>query len=405
MEHKNKPSITANFSYLPLEETLEIAPKRESLFIGIPREDDFPENRVALTPSAVNVLVNNGHEVWIEHNAGAKSYYSDNDYSEAGAKIVMDKKELFGANIILKTAPISNLEANLCKPNQMVISPIHLPSLSLESIKQLQEKKIIAIALGSIQDEGGYYPIVRSMSEIAGVYAINIAAQLLSNNGGGKGVLLGSVSGVPPAKVVIIGAGVVAQTAARTAKGLGAQVQVFDNNLYKLMRLQRHLQQYCATSIIDPLQLSKDLMEADVLIGALKPINGITPMVVTADMVSHMKAGSIIVDVSIDNGGCIETSEITTLENPTYKKYDVIHYCVPNMTSGVARTASSSISNILLPILLDCGKYGGSEGILYYKKGLRNGVYIYKGMLTHGGLAKKFNLKHTDIDLLIHSVQ
>ena len=186
MEQKKKPNITASFSYLPLEETLEIVPKKESMFIGIPREEDFPEKRVALTPSAVSVLVNNGHQVWVEHNAGANAFYFDNDYSEAGAKICYDKKELFSANIIIKTAPISDEEANYCQPNQMVISPIHMPSLNLESIKKLQEKKIIGIALGSIQDDAGYYPIVRSMSEIAGVYAINMAAQLLSNIHGEK---------------------------------------------------------------------------------------------------------------------------------------------------------------------------------------------------------------------------
>ncbi len=401
MDIKIKPAITASFSYLPLEETLEVIPKKENLFIGIPREDDFPEKRVALTPSAVSVLINNGHEVWVEHNAGANAFYFDNDYSEAGAKICYSKQELFTANLIIKTAPISNVEAELCQPNQIIISPIHIPSLTSDSIKKIQEKKIIGIALGSIQDDAGYYPIIRSMSEIAGVYAMNMASQLLMNNNAGKGVLLGSVSGVPSSKVVIIGAGVVAQTAARIAKGLGAMVKVFDNNIYKLMRLQRHLSQYCDTSVIDPALLAKDLMEADVVIGALKPKNGITPMVVTEEMVSHMKSGSVIIDVSIDCGGCFETSEITTHENPTFKKYDVIHYCVPNMTSGVARTASHSISNILMPLLLEFSKYGGTEGMLYHKKGLRNGVYLYKGIVTSASLAQKLHVNHQDIHLLI----
>jgi len=405
MEQKKKPNITASFSYLPLEETLEIVPKKESMFIGIPREEDFPEKRVALTPSPVSVLVNNGHQVWVEHNAGANAFYFDNDYSEAGAKICYDKKELFSANIIIKTAPISDEEANYCQPNQMVISPIHMPSLNLESIKKLQEKKIIGIALGSIQDDAGYYPIVRSMSEIAGVYAINMAAQLLSNIHGGKGILLGSVSGVPATQVVIIGAGVVAQTAARIAKGIGAQVKVYDNNIYKLMRLQRHLGQYCSTSVLDPAELAKDLYQADIVIGALKPKNGITPIVVSEDMVSNMKSGSVIVDVSIDCGGCVETSEITTHEHPTFKKYDVVHYCVPNIPSGVARTASNSISNILMPLILECSKLGGCDGMVYHKKGLRHGVYLYKGTLTSSSLGKKFNIKHTDIELIITSHQ
>jgi alanine dehydrogenase len=237
------------------------------------------------------------------------------------------------------------------------------------------------------------------------VYAINIASQLLSSSNEGKGVLLGSVSGVPSSNVVIIGAGVVAQNAARIAKGLGASIKVFDNNIYKLMRLQRHLGHYCNTSVIDPNQLEKDLKEADVVIGALKPKNGITPIVVSEEMVSHMKAGSVIVDVSIDCGGCIETSSITTHENPTFKKYDVIHYCVPNMTSAVARTASHSISNILMPLILEFSKMGGYEGMLYYNKGLRNGVYLYKGTITSSALAKKLQLPYTSIDLLTTGYQ
>jgi alanine dehydrogenase len=405
MDYKSITSGLSSFSYLPLEETLEIVPKKEQLFIGIPREDSFPEKRVALTPSAVQVLISNGHQVWIEHNAGEKAFYFDHDYSEIGAKICYDKTELFTADIILKTAPISEKELDLCKPNQLIISPVHLPTMSSEFINKLMSKKIIAVNLGSIKDDAGYYPIVRSMSEICGAYAIQVAAQYLSGNYGGKGLLMGAVAGVPPVEVVIIGAGVVAETAARCAKGLGATVKVFDNNLYKLMRLQRHLGNHCFTSVIEPNLLAKALTEADVLIGALKPKNGITPIVVSDEMVSNMKSGSVIVDVSIDNGGCIETSEITTHENPIYKKYDVTHYCVPNMASGVARTASNSISNVLMPLLLECSKMGGSEGMIYHRPGFRNGVYIYKGMLTSGALSKKFNLKYTDINLIITSNQ
>jgi alanine dehydrogenase len=401
----SKSIVTPSFSYLPLEETLEIVPKKESLFIGLPREDAFPEKRVALTPSAVRVLVANGHQVYIEHRAGESAFYYDNDYSEAGAKICYEKQEVFGANIIVKTAPISMAELELCKPNQTIISPLHLPAVSAEFLEHLMAKKIIAVGLGSIKDDAGYYPIVRSMSEICGTYAVHIAAQYLSGNYGGKGQLLGAVAGVPPAEVVIIGAGVVAQTAARCAKGLGALVKVFDNNLYKLMRLQRHLGHQCYTSVIEPNLLAESLEKADVLIGALKPKNGITPVVVNEDMVSRMKAGSVIVDVSIDCGGCVETSEITTHEDPVFKKYDVTHYCVPNMASGVARTASNSISNILMPLLLECSKMGGAEGMIYHKDGFRNGVYIYKGMLTSSALASKFHLKFTDLNLIMTSNQ
>lgn len=405
MDFGSKISGLSSFSYLPLEDVLEIAPKKESIFIGLPREDAFPEKRVALTPSAVKVLISNGHQVWIEHNAGEKSFYFDHDYSEVGAKICYDKKELFEANIILKTAPISESELDLCKANQMIICPVHLPTMSADFLNKLMAKKIIAVNLGSIKDDAGYYPIVRSMSEICGAYAIQIAAQYLSGNYEGKGLLMGAVAGVPPIEIVIIGAGMVAETAARCAKGLGAIVKIFDNNLYKLMRLQRHLGNQCFTSVIEPNLLATTLTQADVLIGALKPKNGITPIVVSEEMVSNMKSGSVIVDVSIDNGGCIETSEITTHENPIFKKYDVTHYCVPNMASGVARTASNSISNILMPLLLECSKMGGAEGMVYHREGFRNGVYIYKGMLTSSALSKKFSIKYTDINLLLTSNQ
>jgi alanine dehydrogenase len=393
--------INTSFNYLPLEETVEVSRKAEQLFIGIPCEDTFAENRVAITPGAVNILVNNGHTVWIEHDAGAKSFYFDNDYSEAGAKIVYNKKEVFEADIILKTAPISDDEIGVCKMGQMIISPIHMPAISDGSIKRLIEKKVIAIALGSIKDDAGNYPIVRAMGEIAGGYSILAASKYLSSTHEGKGILLGGVTGVPPAQVTILGAGTVGTNAARTAIGLGAEVKVFDNNIYKLMRMQNNLKQNVFTSVIDINLLSQALVHTDVLIGALKPKNGITPVVVSDSMVSHMKAGSVIIDVSIDCGGCVETSHITSHELPTFKKYDVIHYCVPNMASDVSRTASNSISNILMPILLECGKQGGTEGMLLNKSGFRNGVYLYKGLLTSETLAKKLNIKYSNLELLL----
>ncbi|MFM2386885.1 MAG: hypothetical protein RL660_1642 [Bacteroidota bacterium] len=398
----SKVLISTSFNYLPLEETLEVGRKNEQLFIGIPCEDTFAENRVALTPGAVSILVSNGHTVFVEHNAGAKSFFFDTDYSEVGAKIVYNKKEIFEANIILKTAPITDVEVEFCKLGQLIISPIHLPALSVDSIKKLIDKKIIAIALGSIKDDAGNFPIVRAMSEIAGGYSILVASKYLSNTHDGKGILLGGVSGVPPAQVTILGAGTVGFNAARTAIGLGAEVKVFDNNIYKLMRLQNNLRQNIYTSVIDLNILANALKGTDVLIGALKPKNGITPVVVSEDMVSNMKAGSVIIDVSIDCGGCVETSDITSHEQPTYKKYDVIHYCVPNMASAVSRTASNSISNVLMPILLECGKQGGPEGMLANKTGFRNGVYLYKGLLTSETLAKKLGLKYSNLELLIN---
>lgn len=396
-----KPLVSASFSYVPLEETLELVPKRKQLFIGIPRETDFVDNRVALTPEAVSVLVNNGHQVLVEHSAGEGSFYFDSDYSEAGARIVYEKAELYRAQTIIKSAPISEAESRLLQPNQVVISPIHLPFLKPDILETMIQKKIIAIAFESIKDDSGTYPVVRSMSEIAGSYAMLTAAKYLSNIHQGKGVLLGGVSGIPPAQVLIIGAGIVGEFAARTALGLGASVKVFDNSIYRLMRIQNNIGHRIYTSVIEPVTLAEELANTDVALGALKPVNGITPMVVTEEMVSQMKAGSVIVDVSIDRGGCFETSRVTSHENPVYREYDVIHYCVPNIASGVSRTASRAISNVLMPIMLQCGHLGGMESVIQQKKGIRNGVYLYKGCVTNAPIAKRFNQKYTDLDLLL----
>ena len=398
-----KPYISPSFSYVPLEETLQIAPKKKQLFIGIPKETSFQENRVALTPEAVSVLVNDGHHVAVEHTAGEGSFYYDNDYSEAGAHIVYDKAELYKATIIIKSAPISDEEAGLLQPNQVVISPIHMPMLKAEIMEHLLAKKIIGIAFESIKDDAGTYPIVRSMSEIAGNYAIIMAARYLANTDNGKGVLMGGISGVPPAKVLIIGAGVVGEFAARAAFGLGASVKIFDNSIYRLMRLQNNIGRRCFTSVLEPVTLAEELMSADVAVGALKPINGITPVVVSDQMVSNMKAGSVIIDVSIDRGGCFETSRPTSHEKPIFKKYDVVHYCVPNIPSAVSRTASRAISNVLMPILQQCADIGGMEDIILAKSGIRRGVYMYKGCVTNAPIAKKFNFKYTDLDLLLAS--
>jgi alanine dehydrogenase len=396
-----KPYISPSFSYTPLEETLQVLPRRKQLFIGIPKENSFQENRVALTPEAVLVLVNSGNDVAVEHNAGEGSFYFDSDYSEAGARIVYDKADLYKATTIIKSAPVSEDEAALLQPNQVVISPIHLPVLKASILEQMLAKKIIAIAFESIKDDANTYPIVRSMSEIAGSFAILTAAKYLSNVHHGKGVLLGGISGVPPVKVLIIGAGVVGEYAARAAFGLGASVKIFDNSIYRLMRLQNNIGRRCFTSVLEPITLAEELANADVAVGAIKPVNGITPMVVTEQMVSNMKPGSVIIDVSIDRGGCFETSRMTSHENPVYKKHEVIHYCVPNIASGVARTASRAISNVLMPILQQSADMGGVEDIIFAKSGIRNGVYIYKGCITNAPIAKRFGFKYTDLDLLL----
>jgi alanine dehydrogenase len=251
-----------------------------------------------------------------------------------------------------------------------------------------------------MEDEGGHIPVVRSMSEIAGNTAILIAAELLSNVNEGKGLMLGGLSGVNPTNVVILGAGTVGEYATRAALGLGASVLIFDKSISKLRRLQDILFTRMATSVVQPKVLEKALKRADVVIGAVRATEGRTPCIVTEEMVQGMKPGSVIVDVSIDQGGCFETSEVTTHEKPTYKKYGIVHYCVPNIASRVSRTASFSLSNIFLPTLVQMGEEGGVEQMIRQHVGVRSGLYIYHGTLTNRGVGEWFELPYKNIDLI-----
>lgn len=400
---QQKPIVSTSFSYETLEETLDIKPKGAQLHIGIPKEIAFQENRIALTPDAVGVLVSNGHQVTIEHNAGEASHFADKDYSEAGAKIVYHREEVYKAPILVKSAPVIDEELPLLQHGQMIISPIHLSILKAELLQKMMDKRITAISFENLKDDSGTYPIVRSMSEIAGSAVMLIAAQYLSSANHGKGVLLGGISGIAPTKVIIIGAGIVGEYAARAALALGASVKVFDNSVYRLKRLQNNIGHRLWTSVIEPRLLAKQLKTCEVAVGALGSQTGRTPIVISEEMVSGMRPGSVIIDVSIDRGGCFETSEITTHENPVYRKYGVIHYCVPNIPSGFARTASQAISNVLMPLLLDAGDDGGFEKMVWHQIHLRSGIYMFKGALTNFYLSERFNLKYTDLNLLIAS--
>ena len=398
-----KPYISSSINYETLEETLDIKPQTSSLFIGIPKEEAFQENRIALTPDSVAVLVSNGHRVVVEHKAGEGAHFSDQDYSEAGAKIASGKKEVFESDLIIKSAPVSDQELELLKVNQTIISPIHLPVMKTHILEKMMEKRITALSFENLKDDSGHNPIVRSMSEIAGSAVMLIAGQYLGSANNGKGVLLGGISGIPPTKVIIIGAGIVGEYAARTALAVGGSVKIFDNNIYKLKRLQNNMGARLWTSVIEPKILAKQLKTCDVAVGALSSSGGRTPIVVSEEMVSQMRTGSVVVDVSIDRGGCFETSEITSHEKPVITKYGVIHYCVPNIPSGFARTASQAVSNVLMPLLLEIGDEGGLEKLVWHKFNIRSGIYLFKGSLTNIHLSQRFNLKYTDLNLLIAS--
>ena len=385
---------------LPQEEKLEIGKHKSDLFIGIPKETSYQERRICLTPDAVSSLVSHGHRVMIESDAGKNASFSDKEYADAGAEVTKDTKKVFSCPIILKVEPPTLEEIEMMNLEAILISAIQLKTQKKDYFEALAKKKITSLAFEFIKDSDGSYPAVKSLSEIAGTASVLIAAELMINNNDGKGLLFGNITGVPPTEVVILGAGTVAEYAVRTALSLGANVKVFDNSITKLRRLQNTLNQRIFTSTIHDKALLKALRRCDVAIGALKGENR-TPIVVTETMVEHMKKGAVIVDVSIDTGGCFETSEVTTHEHPTFIKNNVIHYCVPNIPSRYSKTASISISNIITPTLINIAEDGGIEAAIRCNKGLKNGIYFYHGILTNKSIADWFNLEHRDINLIV----
>jgi alanine dehydrogenase len=389
---------------MPQEEMLEIGKRKSKLYIGIPKEISLHENRVALVPDAVALLVNNGHHVVVESNAGKMANFLDHDYSEAGAEIAYSPEAVYKADIILKVAPPSQEEIEMMQHNQTLISALQLTVQPEDFLKKLMAKKVTAVAFEWIKDDDGIYTVIRSMGEIAGSTSILIAAEYLSNVNNGQGSILGGISGISPTEVVVLGAGTVGEFATRAALGLGASVKVFDNSIYRLRRLQSDIGTRIFTSVIQPRVLAKHLKTADVVIGAIRAQQGRTPLVVTSEMVSEMKTGSVIIDISIDQGGCFETSEVTNHSKPIFRKFGVVHYCVPNIASRVSRTASYALSTIFAPILINIGEEGGMKNMLRRDEGVRNGVYIYNGVLTSSALGEMFKLPHKEINLLMPGI-
>ena len=394
-------SLATSRAYFTQESMLAVETRKRKLFIGLPRETSLQENRIGLTPEAVQHLVTEGHEVVMEAGAGEPSKYADHAYSEVGAQIAYSPEEVFKADVLLKVAPPTLAEIELLHPNQTLISALQMGSMTQEYIAALARKKINAIGFELMKDPSGARPVVRAMSEIAGSTVMLIAAEYLARSNEGKGIILGGITGVPPSQVVILGAGTVAEYAARAATGLGAEVKVFDNHLYKLRRLKHNLGMQLYTSTLDTFALSQQIRRADVVIGALSVEDGRIPFMVSEQMVASMAPGSIIIDVSIDQGGCFETSEMTSHSKPVFRKYDVVHYCVPNIASRVPRTATNALSNIFTPILQEISQHGGINEVLFTNEHFRSGVYIYRGSLTNAMIAKKFNLRYKELGLLI----
>lgn len=387
------------------EEMLETNQKSNQLYIGIPRETSFQECRIALTPLSVALLVNNGHKVVVETGAGQGANFSDKDYSEQGAQIGFNKKDVWNADIIVKIAPPTLEEIGLMHKGQTLFSALQTGTLKEPYLKALLHKKINAICFEKLRDEGNVLSVVRAMGEIVGAASIFIAAEYLSSTFGGKGLMLGGFTGVPPTEIVILGAGTVGEYAARTALSLGAEVKVFDSSIFKLRRLQNNLGSRVFTSVMQPIVLSKAITTCDVVIGAIRSDHGRSPCLVMEETVARMKPHSVIVDVSIDQGGCFETSEVTNHKDPVFIKHDVIHYCVPNIASRVPRTASYALTNVFAPILVDIGELGGLMNMIWKKPGIREALYTYQGNLTDKDLSSRFNLPHKDLELLMVSNQ
>ncbi|MRH99322.1 alanine dehydrogenase [Kriegella sp. EG-1] len=398
MNQPNSPF--SKYQLLPQEEMLEVLKQKGELFIGIPKENPNKERRICLTPDAVNAITSNGHRVLIEKGAGEGANFSNKDYTEAGAEITTDTKKVFSCPLILKVEPPSMAEIAMLNPQAIVISALQIKTQCKEYFEELAKKRITAIAFEYIRDEDGKFPAVRSLSEIAGISSVLIAAELMATTNKGNGLMFGNISGVPPVEVVIIGAGTVGEFASRSALGLGANVKVFDNSITKLRQIQTNLKQTVYTSTLQPKNLMKALKRCDVAIGAIRGHDR-SPVVVSSTMVENMKKGAVIIDVSIDMGGCFETSEVTSHSKPTIEKFGVVHYAVPNIPSRYPKTASISISNIFTPYLLKLGEEGGLENSLRFDKGLRNGLYMYHGILTSKAVGEWYDLKYNDINFLI----
>ena len=390
-----------NTAFMPKEEQLETAVRHKKISIGIPNDKKNDEKRVALTPEAVNLLVENDNEVILQKGAGAGANYSDKDYSENGAIITESPARVFSADAVIKVAPFTTQEAEYLKGNQIVMSFLNVLKLSEETLAKLIRKKVTAIALEKMRDSNGVMPVMESMNEISGVTSVLIASDYLSNHHGGKGVLLGGITGVTPTEVVIIGANTAGEYAARAAIGLGSTVKIFDPSLHNLRRFQNLINQRLQTSVFHPQVLKKALKSADVLIGAIE-LEDLRPWYyITEEMIKTMKKGAVVIDLSIDRGGCIETTECRTLRDPVYEKHGVIHFSAYNLPSRVARTASIALSNIFNPLFQNIAETGGIIQLLKNDRGIRSGVYLFNGILTNETLGQKFGAISKDLDLLI----
>ena len=396
-----KNNHKAQHNLFPEECLLREIASKPRLSMGIPREDPSIETRLALTPEGVAIVTEEGHSVYLQRGAGTPMSYSDLQYSEAGAFLVDNISDVFNADIVLKIAPPTLEEIQLMHEHATLFSMLQISNLSTEAIRLMMQKKINAFVYELIRDEQDNFPVVSSISDIEGKTAIAVAAELMSNEHAGKGLLLGGVAGISPSEVMILGAGIAGTVAARTAMALGAQVKVFDHDISKLRKIHQSLGQHVFTSVIHPAVLFRALATADAVIANLRYINDSERFLVSEDLVKTMKQGAVIIDLSIDQGGCFETSECRSLKNATFEKHGVIHYCIPNISARVARTSSMALSNIFAPLLLKIANSGNVNSAISESYGFRQGIYIYQGTLVNKLIGNYYGIPYNDITLLL----
>ncbi len=389
-----------NLKTLPKE--IDLLQKSKKTKIGIPAEIIIDEKRIAIIPDDVATLVEMDIEIYIESGAGEGANFTDLEYSEAGAIITTDKKQVFShCDIIIKITPLTDIEIDMLGTNKILISALHLSTLKADKIKKLQEKRTTCLAYELFNDSNNFNPFLHIIGEIIGSSSVMIAAELMSNVYGGNGLMLGGLTGLPPAEVVILGTDISAKYAIRIATGLGANIKVFDYTIENLINFHNIFGQHLYTSILNYKTLSKSLNTADVVINTLEK-QAQQDYILPLEFLTYMKTGAVIIDLKVDSGSVIESSHITTFENPTFVKSGVIHYCVPNMASRVSRTSSVAISNILLPFLINILNSGSIIHSLQSSISCRNSTYLLKGVLTDKTIANTFKMDFTDINLIIH---
>ncbi len=379
---------------------------KNTLTIGIPKEDQRIEKRLAITPETAGLLVEAGYRVLVESDAGLTINYSDRYYAESGAEIVFSPAEVYQADIILKISPPSFEEIGWMKPRCTVFSFLQIHLLSRASIDLMMKKRINAVAYELVLDDNAVSPFVTAISEIEGACSITVAGELLSNAHGGKGILLGGVPGISPTEIIIFGAGVAGKVAARAALALGASVKIFDNEVHKLRDIQHKLGQTMFTSTLQPNVMRNAFRSADVVIGAMQYVNKTHVYRISSDLIREMKKGSLIIDLRMSQGGCFETTLEACLPNHPFifERFGVLHFCELSLASRVARTSSIALSNIFITMFTALADSGGVGQFARFDRGFAAGFYMFSGKMVNSYVANHFNLPVNDIGLFLQGL-